>query len=252
MKNLLLASFLVLLIGYGKSQNISASFVDIDGTATLVPIPNGSTHDLTTTVTVVSSSKIRFYNNGSANATYSVRRKIITLESTGKTYFCFGMSCFDHLTDTPPTSADYVTLTPGGSNQGFVIDLDDSLPNSGYSLVRYKLYDVNNANDTLAFYARYNTNLSGISYNNQTLESVSELYPNPANSNVSINVNLKHEGEVKINIHNTLGSVIYSGTQKCNPGKNKVSLDCSNYNAGMYFITVMSGDSKITKRLIVR
>lgn len=70
------------------------------------------------------------------------------------------------------------------------------------------------------------------------------IYPNPTNSLVSIN--LKEPGFYKIEVSNSIGQLIYSDLLE----GDEVQLDLSKFNIGIYFITVISSESRITKNVI--
>ncbi|HWY12918.1 MAG TPA: T9SS type A sorting domain-containing protein [Bacteroidia bacterium] len=48
-----------------------------------------------------------------------------------------------------------------------------------------------------------------------------------------------------------IGSLVYDENEQQLSGKNKLNIDCTNFNSGLYFITVTAGNSKVTKRLVV-
>ncbi|HRD37939.1 MAG TPA: T9SS type A sorting domain-containing protein [Bacteroidia bacterium] len=238
------------------------------GTTIIGPVLNGDEIHQTTSITTNTNSptvtvlKIGFTNTSVTTVTVGVERTVIyqnpplKLDGGGSfpdTYFCFGWTCFTSNVNAAPSS-DYTILAPSDTSdnvgQSFFIDLVEGTTQGLYT-VRYKLYNVNNANDTLSFTVRYNSFLN-VSENKSVIESASDVFPNPANTNAFVNVTLKNEGAVKVQIYNSLGALVYSGNeQKFAPGKHKVNFDCGSLNSGIYFVTLNAGESKITKRMVI-
>lgn len=247
------------------------SFNLYNGTTTNVPISNGEVIPQTTVADGESIDRIKIKNMSATQHSYTVKRTIVyqapLLNVSGttvtpNTYFCFGNTCFGNSTSQPGPS-DYTILLPAAQTSTDFPYSDDSDLNGqifkiymeegstvGKYYVSYKVWNVNNVNDSMSFTLRYNEFL-GVNSIPGSLESVSDIYPNPTGSNASLNITMKHESDVKLAVYNTLGSSIYSGTVKCVAGKNKLPIDCSALNNGMYFVTIQSAESKITKRLII-
>jgi hypothetical protein len=77
------------------------------------------------------------------------------------------------------------------------------------------------------------------------------VYPNPTENTTEVNYTLANNSNVEIQVVDITGKIIYTtslGTQ--NAGKNKVSIDASNYNNGIYYVTIVTGDSKVTKKFV--
>jgi len=72
-----------------------------------------------------------------------------------------------------------------------------------------------------------------------------DLYPNPADENVTIE---SPEGTQLIEIYNTVGKVVESIE---NPPVKQV-IDTKKLNAGIYFVSVKSGNSTTTKKLVIK
>jgi hypothetical protein len=201
-------------------------------------------------------------NTGNTTKTYKVIKRVITLNqgpitntNSASPYFCFGGTCYGNLTYT---SSAVATLTMNqstsqiaGTYNPLSADFDESPTVKGYSYVKYTFYDINNISDSVRVGFKFNASLLGIKTNANILEYVSEVYPNPSNENASISISLKQDVDVKLQVYNCLGSLINTTSQKYAPGKNKISIDCSDLNAGIYFVSVSAGDAKMTRRLIV-
>lgn len=282
--------FLFALTSGVLAQNFTAYETNNAQTTLYTNLTNGSTLNVVSTVSTPSgnistSFKVKLFNTSASTLTLSVKRRIVAnnppllLNGAGNipdTYFCFGFQCFPSNINSPGP-ADYCILGPAGTNTTaccngttntcctptftgsydnskengtpFVIILDEGLT-QGYYVVSYTLFDINNVSDSIMFYVKYNAILS-VQENNNVLESVSNIYPNPATNMANVTVNLTRETPVKVQVYNSIGALVYSGNEQKSPGKNKVSVDCTLFNSGLYFMTLTAGDTKITKRLVI-
>lgn len=225
-----------------------------------VTSPNGQTK---TTLKIINNSATTL-TLGLSRLVYYQNPSLILDGSTNKpnTYFCFGNTCFPSNVNVAP-STDYTILGPAGSTtltppadnstangQPFLIYVDEGTVTGKY-FVRYKVYNVNNPNDTLSFTEKYNE-FQSVSENNAIIDAAGDVYPNPVNNNASIALTLKQESPVKVQVYNSLGALVYSGQEtKLAQGKQKISLDCSSFNSGIYFVNINAGDDKITKRMVI-
>ena len=76
------------------------------------------------------------------------------------------------------------------------------------------------------------------------------IYPNPASSSVSISWNESGEKSVsEITISNSLGQRVY--TKHTSSIENKIELDISNWNAGLYLIRLKENNRFISSGFIV-
>lgn len=258
---------------FAIAQSFSAYKMNNTQTATLATLSNGYILNESTTASptispVVTATKVKIVNDAATTVTLGVERTIVYNNpplkvdggtSTPDTYFCFGFSCFASNVSVAPSS-DYTILGPNGSStqpdnsvdagQPFLIDLVESSVMGKY-FVKYKIYNVNDANDTVAFTVKYNEFLS-VSENNNIIANVSDIFPNPSSSNAHLSLTLTQESPVKVQVYNSLGALVYTGNELKYPqGKNKISIDCSNLNSGIYLVSLNAGESKITKRLII-
>lgn len=257
-----LLTLFVSTLSFGQAS-LEAWTTNQAGTSTVVAIANGSEVEVTTTAssaTLVSTEtiKVKFKNNAATTNTYSVRRIDVQINPGAVPYFCFGDlgSCFSTSTTTPPTPADYSVLNPGSSTvpgSHLIADLDEALT-IGYSAVRYKIFNVATGEfgaDTLSFTVIYNKILS-VSENQNVISHLSNVYPNPVANNATLNLTLKQESPVSVQVFNSLGALVYSANeQKLLPGKQKINVDCSGLINGIYFVTLNAGESKITKRMVI-
>lgn len=77
------------------------------------------------------------------------------------------------------------------------------------------------------------------------------LYPNPNNGNFNIQFESNSGNEIKINVHDISGRVIFEKTYQ-NTGTFNQNLRLNNVQAGTYLVTVQDGENKTTKRIIIK
>ncbi len=232
--------------------------------ATTTAVGNGDTLYYSVSANQTKTVFFQFQNVSAATHTYSVRRTDLVLSFGAHAFFCFGDQGTCYTPSTYIVTSDYATLSPGQSttqNSGPPFHADTNLSTdmqdtstASYSVIMYKLFNIATGQmgtDTLNFKIIYNPTLSGIKENSSAIVSVSDIYPNPSTNNSNLNIVLNGENNVKVQVYNTLGSLVYNGLEQKLIGQNTISLDCSKFQSGLYFVTVSAGDSKITKRLII-
>ena len=261
MKKTFTLLFILISAGLITAQTATMKVVVLaQSGATLATVNNLDTLHYSVTAGSTKTLKFNYENLTSTTNTYSVMRYDVTLNTLASSaasptaasaYFCFGNlgTCFPSSTTVCPV-AEYDILAPNTVDQ-LVTDIDEASA-QGYSMVRYKIYNVNNSADYTTFVVRYNEMFSGINELSSAIESASEVYPNPAGNNSNISVTLKRENDVKVQVYNALGALVYtSAPQKYAPGKHKISIDCSSYNSGLYFMNVVADGAKVTRRFVV-
>lgn len=262
--------FSIALSAFAFGQSFSLYKTNPSQTAISLTVTNGSSVSETTGANGQTKETFKFVNtSASATTTLGIIRTVIYQNPllvlngstvTPTTYFCFGNTCFPSNTSSV-TSADYTILGPAGStvspfdnskdnSQPFITYLDEG-SSVGKYFVRYKVYNVADANDTLSFIVKYNEFLS-VNEIGSVIESASDVYPNPTSSSASISLILKQESTIKLKVYNSVGALVMStNDQKYPQGKNKLSVDCSNLNAGIYFVNIDANGTKLTKRLVI-
>ena len=89
---------------------------------------------------------------------------------------------------------------------------------------------------------KYNTNLGKVS-----------VYPNPTANNAKIEYTITEPTDLTIEIYNVMGQKVMnvqSGTQIA--GTHTLSVDASNLNSGLYFVSFTSNGAKTTKQLMIQ
>jgi photosystem II stability/assembly factor-like uncharacterized protein len=101
---------------------------------------------------------------------------------------------------------------------------------------------------------KYTDKTVEVNYQNNLIANsiLYNCYPNPANPTTKIDYYIQRESNVKIVIFDALGREIKTLTNdKRKPGLYSVFFDGSNYNSGIYFCRLISGDFGETKKLLL-
>lgn len=78
------------------------------------------------------------------------------------------------------------------------------------------------------------------------------MYPNPASSEVFINLNSTLQNDISIELYNSLGQKLQQISESEMAGKTQVVLNVSGYATGIYFVKIKSGEITATKKLLVK
>ncbi|MBL0012259.1 MAG: T9SS type A sorting domain-containing protein [Flavobacterium sp.] len=182
----------------------------------------------------------------------------------------------------PPVNATYITLSGYTCLQDRLIYLSDTFPKrisitdgfvsnsydfnivNGINFIDYERIDhraIKVIGDKLYFGATNNRSgnelyISGMqSFLNTTehnsinkIENDVIIAPNPSNGFISITTNQKNTLILSIDIYNLLGEKIISN--KCN--EISPNLNLSNLDKGLYLVTIKTGMSTITKKILIK
>ncbi len=101
------------------------------------------------------------------------------------------------------------------------------------------------------------TRIDALTVNTNTVNSndlfVSQTYPNPTSGMAYINVAIKKAGDINITVTDMLGKVVYSQVNSAvASGTTTLSLNTAKWNAGIYNYTIISGNQKVSKKMIVQ
>ncbi len=107
-----------------------------------------------------------------------------------------------------------------------------------------------NVDDPASFSAAYDNNMAAVNDNIPVVE-FSNAYPNPVSSFVNFSYNIAGAGSAEFIITDILGSEIYR--VELQNENNKLSIDLSTYNVGVYFYSLfVDGRQHFTRKLIIR
>ena len=140
---------------------------------------------------------------------------------------------------------DTLDFAGGGFHAIFVSGLS-----SMCRLVNYHFYDPNNVNDSSSVTIRYCSTL-GVNELASNANTVSDAFPNPATSVVSVKYNVNTDtGKSYIALYNVLGNELKQIALTTKQGETKINTD--ELDNGIYFYSLIT-DHKIvaTKKLVV-
>ncbi len=80
---------------------------------------------------------------------------------------------------------------------------------------------------------------------------VSQNEPNPAHGIVRINYITPSNGDIRFELRNTLGQIVYSKQQASVTGSNSIDVDANKLANGVYYYTVEYNKQRITLKMIV-
>ncbi|MEI7597024.1 MAG: GEVED domain-containing protein [Bacteroidota bacterium] len=121
-------------------------------------------------------------------------------------------------------------------------------PISQFSFCAYTLLANDNygLNDTLC--SSIMTGIENIANNSFVL---GQNMPNPSNGITTISLIVPEDGKYKFNIVNMLGQNVCSTENKANAGENNITLNISDWKAGIYYYSAEFNGSKQTRKMII-
>ena len=243
MKKFLLALSVLSTCFYtGKAQSIQI-LDTAHATISVAPL------SYTFNVDVDSSLDVLFWVKNTTASQINIQLKSYVLANPGSDIisYCIGTQCHNagqNVTVNTPIAPNG-TLTANGLLTEFTAF------NAGASQVLYTLFNPLNTKDSVSVKVYYNiTAAAGIKQfaNNYT---VSNMAPNPASNNVTLNYDLKGSSQAAtLKIYNMLGTAVK--TVALESYNNSSKIDISSLEEGMYFYSVLVGGKAIkTSRLVV-
>lgn len=119
----------------------------------------------------------------------------------------------------------------------------------GTSSFRYVFFDDANPNDSTWVDVNFNVvNVNGVSINEVKKETKLKLFPNPASTELNIQLNSNEENK-KIEIIDLLGKKVFSQSISGNSFSKKINT--TNLNPGVYFVSVTSNSKPVKTEKIV-
>ena len=90
-----------------------------------------------------------------------------------------------------------------------------------------------------------------ISIQRQAAElSIGNIFPVPAEKEVSLVVNMPSSGIVDVTVHNTLGQLVYRQKSSLVKGSNELKIDLRSVPAGNYTVTIADGYSRVVQQVV--
>ena len=198
-------------------------------------------------------------NNSDELVGFKLQRRLILLLDGTTTSYCWGTSCFPpNNTDSIIVARDTVFLaggesTPEGKFSGHYLAEDfGELTVVGTSMIEYKFFNAEDPDINVTVVVKFVTTPDGIVDQLMSNAFISDLYPNPATSFVTINYDLPQEvTNASVRIINILGSVVK--TETLNKNATSLRMDISDLTNGVYFYSiVINNEVYKTKKLIVK
>ena len=177
----------------------------------------------------------------------------VATDDVAKASFCFEKSCYPSFVILSPTAV-VLNANEDAESKSLKTSVHfDEASVVGYSRIRYRLYETSApSTDYFEFTIHYNNPSASIKTNASLLSYVSSVFPNPTTSKSSLNVNaLSEVNNVSVSITNALGAIVSTKNIELTIGKNTIDLDSQNLSDGLYFVTIGTNNSKITKKFMV-
>ena len=109
-------------------------------------------------------------------------------------------------------------------------------------------------NDSDIVVIKYSS-MIGIQYINSNSPSqfrLTQNYPNPFNPNTTIAFSVPRRTNIKLNVYNSLGAIVYKlVNSEVNAGNYKVDWDASSFPSGVYFYKIETDEFSESKKMIL-
>lgn len=229
------------LFTFGQTSMRVLDMLDVDFSNAIYDVSLPTNANITT--------EMLAYNSDSVAHTYKCRRTIYTVASDDSTQFCWGGLCYNWGTNTSSVS---IAINPGDTIDFAAFGFHAIFRSKMSAITRtvhYQFYDISNVNDSTGVTIRYNSVL-GV---DEVVRggTISNAYPNPASSMVSMKYDISEASENgQIIFYDMLGKSVKEIVLTDKKGTAKVNVD--DLNPGIYFYSfVVDGKAISTKRLVV-
>jgi len=239
-----IATILCLLASaiYGHSQNI----VLLNDSKNIV---SNTIVDINIASSSSSTDEILVKNAASIPDTLKVVRTINTVDPGDQTQFCFGGLCYSFATNI----SNLTLIIAPGDTVDFAGNGFHAIFNSGPAcvtrLVHYKFYNIHNFSDSTGVTLQYNCT-TGIDelFNGDGI--ISNAFPNPANSVISVKYDLNGFSQNgKIIFYDILGKSVKEINLNDKQGIAKINV--MELKSGIYFYSFIVDDKIISTKKIV-
>jgi PKD repeat protein len=95
-----------------------------------------------------------------------------------------------------------------------------------------------------------NSNSAVAGVNDLTSVELSRVYPNPVISMLELQLTAKRPADVSVKLNDMLGRMVQEQTTRLSSGTNSMSLDMETLPAGVYQLTVQTGNKHITYKVV--
>ena len=194
------------------------------------------------------------YNISSTSVTYKVTKIQNPIVAGASAWFCVyhngdSSDVQSHCYLPSLSTTPHTFVTANGDFNMLLVDFYSG-PNYGVSIITYKVFDVNNPNDTALITLVYNVTPVGVA-DSFVGEKLGEPYPNPAATEFSMNYDLGSiTGDVRMVVYNTLGEVVRS--ESLNGTAGTFRMEVATLENGVYIAALEVNGSRLSaKRLMV-
>jgi hypothetical protein len=81
--------------------------------------------------------------------------------------------------------------------------------------------------------------------------TVGNVFPNPTNGTATVEFALNASAEVALEVLDITGKVVYTNNAgTLNSGANSITVDASAFQAGVYYVNILTNGTSVTKKLI--
>jgi hypothetical protein len=77
------------------------------------------------------------------------------------------------------------------------------------------------------------------------------IFPNPAKNNATLALDVKENSNLSVEIYNIVGALVKTVNSNVNIGSNRINLDFTNLNSGIYMANIKVGNVTSTKKIII-
>ena len=202
---------------------------------------------------------------GSNGIITNISVDVVENDGTSASNFSVAMYLYDQATSTvyilDPMSVSYISGYGVYSITNWNVDINNTpgIPAGTYRLGFYvdsnndiSESDENNNAGLLSGNINYTPSASGIATSSILAGSVS-LFPNPSNESTKINFTLATNSAVTMKIYDMTGQLVETViNEEMTAGDHSAGLETSSLPSGVYFVTLVSGESSVTRRLTVQ
>ena len=95
-----------------------------------------------------------------------------------------------------------------------------------------------------------NRSTNSIKMNNTFINNIN-IYPNPTSGETSVTFSLANASKVSVNVMDITGKIIYTENEaNKSEGKHTLNINASEFNSGVYYVTIITDEAQVTKKLI--
>ncbi len=91
----------------------------------------------------------------------------------------------------------------------------------------------------------------GVGVQEQGLVDAMTLYPNPANDNMNLEINMNDNSDVQVVAYDLSGQILVNENKNLAAGKTTLTYDVTTWSNGIYFIRVTSGNTVNTMKVVI-